>query len=410
MKKKILSMVLCAAMVTAMAAGCGSSGGGESAGDTGSGTEAETDADTSSGDGDTAAKSSGYKMGYNYFGSGGYSLAALANNTQIVADVLGDESLAMDDQFSVEQIVTDVENMINSKCNGVNIWLPADALYPVVANMCSDASVYFTLNDKIPSDEEVVGAVKSNPYFAGGCAPANSVYGEQLANYAVEQGWKTCIITSSTVGDPTDSPRLDAFKKVFEGAGGTIVDELHADTTAESLIQIQDSLTANGEVDVIYGVGSDYAINACTALEDHDSWKTKVITSGLDKEALGLLNNEDSPMTVITGDYWVAGFFSAIMLQNAMEGNVLKDADGNVIWVDDIEPYEVSAEKYPLYEKYIMNENLYTDEEIKAMIGISYDEMISIIDDYNLDNRLMAKYEAGIISADEMKEAGYEVE
>lgn len=409
MKKKILSILLCLSMVIGMTVGCGTSNGG-STGSTGTGVAAEAPPDTGVSSEEAAKESSGYKMGYNYFGSGGYSLAALANNTQVVADAAGDESLAMDDQFSVEQIVTDVENMINSNCNGVNIWLPADALYPVVANMCSEAGVYFTLNDKIPSDKDVIEAVKSNPYFAGACAPANAVYGEQLADYAIKQGWKTCIITSSTVGDPTDSPRLEAFKKVFEEAGGIIVDELHADTTADSLIQIQDSLTANGEVDVIYGVGSDYAINACTALEDHASWNTKVITSGLDKEALGLLNNESSPMTVITGDYWVAGFFSAIMLQNAIEGNVLKDADGNVIWVDDIEPYEVSAEKYPLYEKYIMNANLYTDEEIKAMIGITYDEMISIIDDYNLDNRLMAKYEAGIISAEEMREAGYDIE
>lgn len=113
---------------------------------------------------------------------------------------------------------------------------------------------------------------------------------------------------------------------------------------------------------------------------------------------------------VIPGDYWIAGCFSAIVLQNACAGNKLTDANGNAIWVDTIEPFEVSAETYDLYEKYFMDQSVYTEEEIQAMVGISCDEMLSIINDYSLDSRLMAKYEAGIIPADEMKAAGYDVQ
>ena len=352
------------------------------------------------------AADDGIKIGYNYFGTGGYSLAALANQSQIVLDACGVESVAADDQFSVETLVTDIENMISSGCDGIAIWLPAEPLYETVANKCAEAGVYFVLNDKVPSDPAIKEALMNNEYFAGACAPANAVYGQIMAQYALDQGWETCITTSSAEGDATDQPRLEAFKETFEAGGGTILNELHADTVADSLVQIQDALVASDEPDFIYGVGSDYAINACTALESYPDYETKVITSGLDKEALGLLIDENSSLVVINGDNWISGMFSAVMLENAVEGNVLKDADGNVIYVEDIQPFEVSADTYPLFEKYFMNESAYSADEIKSMIGISYDEMMNIINDYSLENRLNAKYEAGEVSEEEMKSAG----
>ena len=285
------------------------------------------------------AADDGIKIGYNYFGTGGYSLAALANQSQIVLDACGVESVAADDQFSVETLVTDIENMISSGCDGIAIWLPAEPLYETVANKCAEAGVYFVLNDKVPSDPAIKEALMNNEYFAGACAPANAVYGQIMAQYALDQGWETCITTSSAEGDATDQPRLDAFKETFEAGGGTILNELHADTVADSLVQIQDALVASDEPDFIYGVGSDYAINACTALESYPDYETKVITSGLDKEALGLLIDENSSLVVINGDNWISGMFSAVMLENAVEGNVLKDADRNVIYVEDIQPF-----------------------------------------------------------------------
>lgn len=406
--KKEISMLLCGTMIAGMLAGCGAGSGGSSGTSAASeSTPAVSVSETSAAaDSSTGGK---HKVGYNYLGAGAYSLATLANNEKKVSDIAGQDSIGVDDQFSVEQIVSDIENMINSGCDGVDAWLVSDALCQQVSTLCGDNKVYFALSDKVASDENVIKTLKANKYFAGACGPANDVYGSQLAQYALDQGWKTCIITSSSAGDATDTPRLEAFKKTFEAGGGTIVDELHADQQQDALPQLQDSLTANGEVDVIYGTGSDYGVYACTALEDHPDWKTKVITSGLDEAALKLLNDKSSAMAMVTGDYWISGFFSAIFLQNALEGNVLRDSDGSAIWIDDLQPFEVTSEKYELYKKYFLDEFPYTDEEIKAMIGISYDDMVKIVKDYSLDNRLMAKYKAGIISKDEMTAAGYDV-
>lgn len=409
--KKAMAVGLIGCISFSLAACGGSTTGARAQGDKeNSGNQEEASTEQAAAEQSDGAGASGIKIGYNYFGTGGYSLAALANQSQIVLDACKDESTSADDQFSVENIITDVENMIASGCDGIIIWLPAEPLYTVVADMCEEAGVYFVLNDKVPSDPAIKEKLLSYEHFAGAVAPANSVYGEMLAQYAIDQGYKTCIATSSAEGDASDQPRLDAFKEKFIAEGGTILAEVHSDTTADSLPNMQDALIANEEPDVIYGVGSDYAISACTALEGYPNYKTKVITSGLDKEALGLLMDETVPLEMINGDYWIAGCFSAIVLQNACAGNKLTDANGNAIWVDTIEPFEVSAETYDLYEKYFMDQSVYTEEEIQAMVGISCDEMLSIINDYSLDSRLMAKYEAGIIPADEMKAAGYDVQ
>lgn len=408
MKKRFLALILSAVMALSLVA-CG--GKAEEPAEAPAATEATEEATVEQTETTTiVTEPSGLKIGYNYFGTGGYSLAVLANQSQIVLDACGDESVSADDQFSVETLIKDIENLCAAGCDGVIVWMPAEPLYAKIVEICEAAGVYFVLNDKIPASPEMKEVVTGSEYFAGACAPANAVYGESLAEYAIAQGWKTCITTSSAEGDASDQPRLDAFAAAFEAAGGTILARLHSETTADSLPAAQDALIANDEPDFIYGVGSDYAINACTALADYPDYATKVISSGLDKDALALLNDENSPLVMLNGDNWICGMFSAVMLQNALEGNTLKDADGNVIWVDDVMPFEVSPEKYPLFEKYFINEPSYTVEEIQGMVGITYDEMMEIIDGYNLDNRLMAKYEAGIISAEEMTAAGYTVE
>ncbi len=399
--KKFLALALAVGMAFSLAA-CGNTANTPS--DAPSQPAADTEQPSQPGSATPTGET--FKIGYNYFGTGPYALAALANQSQIVLDVYGDESISSDNQFSVEKIISDVENMISSGCDGIIIWLPAEPLYEVVAKMCDEAGVYFVLNDKIPASPEVKETLLNCEHFAGAIAPANAEYGKAMAEYAIAQGWKTCITTSSAEGDATDQPRLDAFQEAFEAAGGTILSKVHSETTADSLPNIQDALIACDEPDFIYGVGSEYAMSACTALENYPSYGTKVITSGLEKEALSLLLDESSPLVTITGDYWVAGMFSAIVLQNACAGNKLVDADGKAIWVDDIMPFEVTPETYPLYEKYFLDESVYTTEEIQALQGISYDVMMTIINDYSLENRLQAKHAAGIISDDEMAAAG----
>lgn len=351
--------------------------------------DAEAPADAAGDEGEASAPSKdGFKIGYNYFGSGSYALLSLANNSKVVIEACGGEAVGMDDEFNVEKIVQDVENMISSGCQGLIIWLPAESMYETVAEICANAKVPFVLNDKIPSDPAIIEKLMANEYFAGAIAPANAEYGSILGQWAVDQGFKTCLISGPAAGDVTDTPRIEAFREVFEGAGGTIVDELHADSADAALPQCENALTANPDVDLVYGSGSDFGIAACQALQNMQL-NAKVVTSGLDTEALNLLE-DGTYMQVVNGDYWVCGTFAAAILQNYLAGNPLKDADGNPIWIDNVMPFSVPAEEYDLYKQCFLENNCYSNEEINAMIGITYDEFVEIVNNYSLDERLKA--------------------
>lgn len=361
MKKRVLSVLLMAALAGSLLAGCGGNA------NEGNGQEADQTAQESENTvGDTeAASSDGYTIGINCFGSSSYALLTLANNSKKIFEVYGDGTTISDDAYQVDTLVQNVENMISTGIDGLIVWLPTDNLYESIGRLCEENEIPFVLNDKIPTDPEIAEKIKSNPYFAGAVSPANELYGEQMAEFAIEKGYKNCIISSSTVGDPSDTPRMEAFIKLFEEAGGKIADELHSDGADAGQTALEDSLIANPDIDFVYAVGSDYGITACSVLENQDNTEIKVITSGLDSEALNLL--ESGQLELLSGDNWVSGTLSAIVLENYLDGNPLKDADGNTPYIQDIPPFTLSDNQIALYRKCFIDNFCYTDDEIEMM-------------------------------------------
>lgn len=401
MKKKVLSVVLAAAMTVSMLAGCGNASSGSEENNTETKKTAETETE--------AASEDGYKIGINCFGSASYALLTLANNSEKVFEVYGDGVTVSDDNFQVDKIVQDIENMISKGVDGLVIWLPADSLYETAAKLCEENKIPFVLNDKIPGDEAIAEKIKANPYFAGAVSPANAVYGQQIAEYALDAGYKTCITSASSVGDPSDTPRLEAFTKAFEAGGGEVKAELHADAADAAQPQIEDALIANPDVDFIYGVGSDFGIAGCAVLENQGNTDIKVLTSGLDSEALNLL--ESGQLELLSGDNWISGIMSAVVLENFIDGNALKDADGNVPYIEDIQPFELESSQIGLFRKCFIDNFCYTDDELKAMRvkenpDFNYDIFMENVANFSFEERAKALCDAGVVTQDELTAAG----
>lgn len=344
----------------------------------------------SSDDSATPVAMGGRTIGLNYFGSGSYVLGVLRNNSEVVIKACGDEPLALDNNFNLEQIITDVESMLQSGVDGIIFWSPIQSQMLKVAEMCKDAKVPFVFNDKVPTDPEILAQIATNPYYAGAIAPDNISYGKAAAEYAIEQGWKTCIISGPEVGDATDQPRIDQFTEMFTAAGGQILTTLYQSST-EAKAKLEDALVTYGEVDFIYGSGSDFGIAAVQALKSHPEWKTKVITGGLDESVIDMLSDESSPMAMTVGDYWVCGQFAAMILENYLNGTPLKDADGKPFYFAEVPPFFVSADKVQQFKDTFIKQNCYSNEEIKALSSTTYDKFLEAVLSFSFSERAKAR-------------------
>jgi len=407
--KKLLSMVLVAAMTFSLFA-CGQQGGAagnaESKGENGAETQK-----TESGQTPEAAEGD-VKIGINYFGSGSYALLLLKKNSEVVLEAYGHEPMSLDDEFNVEKIVTDIENMIQSDVDGIVVWSPTETLYPTISQMCEEAQVPFVLNDKVPSDPEIIDELMANPYFVGAVSPDNASYGEATADYAIEKGWKTCLMAMPEIGDPSATPRYEAFKAKFEAAGGTILDEIHAADIATSQQKLEDALIANPDPDFVYGTGSDFGIAAVGALEKFD-YDTAVMTADFDETVLGYL--KDATLPVLMGDSLISGTFSAILLENYVMGTPILDENGKVPFITDVAGFFLTPEQVDLYNKFWIDEHCYSAEEMANMCtannpDFGYQEFIDAIHNYSFEERLKAKMDEGKVTQEELEAAGVVLE
>lgn len=429
--RKLLCMVLALAMVLGCLAGCSDSGsggdaakstqaaGGDNKGGDGEDTTApagdaqagdsqngDTQGNTAAGDGKDNA--GGLKIGINYFGSASYALLLLKKNSEVVVQAFGGTPMSIDDEFNVEKIITDVENMIQSGCDGIVFWGPVETLYPTVSQMCLDAQVPFVLCDKAPTNQEIIDELLENPYFAGAITPDNRSYGVGMAEYALEQGWKTCIISAPGIGDASGTPRMEGFKEVFEAGGGQILDELHSDDSASAQTKTEDSLVANPDPDFIYCTGSDFGIAALGALEKYD-YDTAVLTSDFDETVLKALG--DGKLPILNGDSLICGTYSAIMLQNYLDDTPLKDENGKAPWITDVKYFFIQPDQLALYDKFWIQEHCYSDEEMRQMSGknnpdFDYNAFLDVVHNYSFAERLQAKMAEGKVTEDELKAAG----
>lgn len=402
--KKWVAVALVATMVGGSLAACGSSDSSDDTDETTAETEAaedteasddteaadDTEAEEEDSSSDTSSSGETFTIGYNYYGEGSYALDTLADNEKFVIEAFGNESMGLSDDFQVDKIIQDIENMISSGCDGVILWLPADNLYETAIELCTEAGVPFAFADKIPSDEDLIAELLENEYFAGAVGPANAEYGTLTAEYALEQGYTSCIISSGSEGDPTDTPRIEAFTEAFEAGGGEVVSVIYTDSNDNIQPYTENALIANPDVDFVYGTGSDFGIGAAAAIENQ-GLDCAVLTAGLDSEAVELVASGE--IEYIIGDFWISGIMAAVAMENYLIGNPLTDADGNMVFVDDIMPFELTADDYDTFQTTFIDNDFYSTEEIQAMSGISYDEFIELIDNYSFEDRVAAQAE-----------------
>lgn len=112
------------------------------------------------------------------------------------------------------------------------------------------------------------------------------------------------------------------------------------------------------------------------------------------------------------GDNWICGSYSALMLQNYLDGTPFVDENGEAPILDNVGFYEITPEQVGVYKKFFIEEPPYSVDEIMQMSGedFTYDDFLEVIKDYTLENRMAQKVREGKITVEELSAVGINVE
>ena len=106
--------------------------------------------------------------------------------------------------------------------------------------------------------------------------------------------------------------------------------------------------------------------------------------------------------------------YAMIMLENYLDGMPMLDADGKVGLPRNVQLIAVPAEMADLYERFWIDEFPYEEDEIKQLLyrynpDVTLQDLQNVIDSYSIEDRLIAKYNAGKVTAEELAAVGINV-
>ncbi len=378
MKKKSLVLLLAMAMTVVFAlTGCG--GGSESE-------------EAAGGDEGSEAKS--YTIGYNNFGVGAYPLDLNEKETTYAIETAGSQIKVANDNFTVDNVITDIKNLVSSNVDGVVVWCAADTLYNSLNDLMVESKMPFALGDKYPTSEDTIEKFRENEFFAGAVSTDDTITGGKMADKAWEDGHKTALIVAAAQGDTNHDARVKGFTEQFEKNGGKVLGTVRCADPSEAVQKSGDLLAAHKDADCLYGSGGDYSVGALSAME----------SAGIDMPVYGtdvdpnvikaIKDGKISAATGAAGTY--CGTFAALLLINYLDGHPILDEDGKAPATTGINTIMITKDNVEDFEENWINNEIFSEEELQSLLyryneNVTWADYEKMIEEYNFENRMAAK-------------------
>ncbi len=350
MKKKLLAGILSAAMIASlMLAGCGSStsdADSTSAADE-TGTASEETADASTESDATSEEYASYTIACNDFGAGEYSLDINAWQIQSLCETLGFSVDITDNEFSVDNIIPNLQSQLAQNTDGVVMIGIAETTYASISNTCSDANTPYTFFGTPVLDEDLE-TIEEDPYYAGTIVFDPELEGAMLAEEALAAGCTTAVICAGSEGDYNHDHRVIGFTEAFEAGGGEVVGVARCADPSEGVTKASDLLSAHMDADCAYGAGAGY-ITAFETVADNLGLDYKIYGSDVTADLIG--DVAEGNVEAISGGANVTAEIAAILLINYLDGCQILDDDGKAPYNDeDLSLFLITAENAEAFD------------------------------------------------------------
>lgn len=269
MKRKVVSMLMCAALIGTMLMGC-SGGSDEPADDAQTEDAGETE---DAGDAGDAGDSGSYKIGFSQATMASPFYTTMADTAQAYAKELGIDLSFADANEDVTKQTNDINDMIQSgiQCLIVN---PVNSEGCATAfAACEEAGIPVVTVDRLAAGGFTAAIVRDNEEMGrmvGECLL------EELGGADKASG--KILEIQGTAGDQVMMARRDGFESVFKDVAGIeIVQSVNCDyARAKAVTATQDLLQANDGVVAIYGHNDDMAVGAAQVCAEKNLTDVKV--------------------------------------------------------------------------------------------------------------------------------------
>ena len=395
MKKRLLGMVLAVAMASSLAlTGCGSGGdSGQSNGTQGTGGSSEQENTSSSGGQSGDLSNLGYTFATNDFGQGEYSLDINAWIIDSVAQHVGSTVDVVDNQFTVDNIVTQLRSQLSKGPDGVCMIGIAETVFPAISQACQEANVPYSFFATPPVDADVE-TMEEDPLYAGTVLFDPEAEAAYLAEKAYEAGGRKAVILAGAQGDYNHDHRITGFTKKFEELGGKVLDVARCDNPGQGDEKGSNLLSANKDADVAIGAGAGY-ITSLEGVREKMGLDYKIY--GCDTTPNLIQDVIDGKVEIISAGANTGAGFAEILLINKLLGHPILDADGKAPYTKDLTLFYCDSSNCEKFQKFWdeYQKNPLTQEEVMNLIGddVTYDDFITALKNHADDSYAkIAKY------------------
>ncbi|RKM63474.1 sugar ABC transporter substrate-binding protein [Butyrivibrio sp. XB500-5] len=297
-----------------------------------------------------------------------------------------------------EQVTASVEQLCAAGCKGIIICNSADSEMTSAINTCTENGVYIAQFFRIISEEnspEVYKTACNSKYYVGAVHEDEVTNGYTLVNLLLENGDRTIGLEAWTVGDATFQLRwkgyqqaIDEWNKAHPDDQATMTEPVYANTSSEEGAAAAMSLyNSNPGMDalIVAGGGGDPLVGSIGAFANEGlTGKIDVVSTDFLDDLADQLKS--GGMFAESGGHFCDPLFAFFLVLNAVKGNYVKEE--GTFGYEILFPYLYvsSPDDYANYEKYFVNDDPYTDEELAEMSSYSFDDLSKAASSLSIDD------------------------
>ncbi len=376
--KRLGALFMAGIMAASLITGCGSSASGEVAG---------------------AKKNTGnIKIGVSIWSSTDVLGSQCKKIVDKAAKANGVEVQYVDQAHVSEQVTASVEQLCAAGCQGIIICNSADSEMTSAINTCTEHGVYIAQFFRIISQEnspEVYKTACNSKYYVGAVHEDEVTNGYTLVNLLLENGDRNIGLEAWTVGDATFQLRwkgylqaIDEWNASHADDQATITEPVYANTSSEEGAAAAMSLyNSNPGMDalIVAGGGGDPLVGSIGAFANEGlTGKVDVVSTDFLDDLADQLKS--GGMFAESGGHFCDPLFAFFLVLNAVKGNYVKEE--GTFGYEILFPYLYvsSPDDYANYEKYFVNDDPYTEEEMVEMAGYSFEDLSKAASNLSIDD------------------------